>query len=213
MTDTPAPDTPAPDTPAPADALFAYAVDRLLAMEGGLAEHPADPGGITNFGISLRYAQGAPPGLLDMNGDGVVDARDIRQMTREAAVAVYRADWWEALRLAELPPAVAVQMLDSAVNIGRRQAVRELQGACILHGEPLVVDGLLGPKTRAAAGRIGDALLPTLKAQVGGFYRMLVAKRPQFGVFAAGWSNRVAHPVEWPPAGASASAGRAKAKG
>lgn len=182
----------------PDDTLFDHAVERLLLLEGGLAEHPSDPGGLTNFGISLRYAAHAPAGLLDVNDDGQVDGRDIRALTRADAVRIYREDWWDRMRLGDLPPAVAIQMLDLAVNMGRVQAVRELQSACAWHGEMLAVDGVLGALTRAAAGRIGDALVWTLKAQAAGFYRMLAVKRPQLGVFADGWRNRMLHPVVVP---------------
>lgn len=108
---------------------FIRAVDLVLKHEGGLVDHPADPGGLTNFGISQR----AYPDL------------DIRRLTRQQAMEIYHRDYWLPIRCDELPEPVAVVLFDMAVNMGRDRAVRLLQRAL-----NIPQDGLIGPRTIAA---------------------------------------------------------------
>lgn len=108
---------------------FLRAVDLVLKHEGGLVDHPADPGGLTNFGISQR----AYPDL------------DIRRLTRQQAMEIYHRDYWLPIRCDELPAPVAIVLFDMAVNMGRDRAVRLLQRAL-----NIPQDGLIGPRTVAA---------------------------------------------------------------
>lgn len=110
--------------------LFRIAVEEVLRHEGGLVEHPDDPGGLTNFGIS----QASYPHL------------DIRAMTREQAAEIYRLDFWEPLHGYKLPPALALALFDAGVNMGKVRAIKILQAAL-----GVKTDGIIGPKTISAA--------------------------------------------------------------
>lgn len=90
---------------------FDKAIDFVLRWEGGLADHEADPGGLTNFGISQR----SYPDL------------DIRNLTREQAIEIYRRDYWQASGADKLPWPLALIHLDSAVNAGVGKAQQWLQ--------------------------------------------------------------------------------------
>lgn len=118
--------------------------DRALAIlfenEGGYAGRSPgdDPGGKTIYGISIRSHPDAwrngPP-------------------TREAAKAIYRRDYWDAVRGDDLPWPVVLFVVEAAVLSGGRRAVIELQAAC-----GVATDGVIGPKTIAAARRLaGDS--------------------------------------------------------
>jgi len=161
-------------------ALFVQAVTRVLANEGGYASLPNDPGGETNFGISQRDY----PRL------------DIRNLTREGAMAIYFRDFWKAGRYAELPNAIAVKLFDLSVNMGPAHAVQCLQRALRACGTTVVEDGALGNATVAAANRAnGAALLAALRSEAAGYYRAtaeMSAGRGQGGEssFLAGWLNR-----------------------
>jgi lysozyme family protein len=72
---------------------FTYAVNEVLRSEGGLVNDPADPGGLTNYGISQR----AYPGV------------DIAKLTKEEAIAIYYRDYWLAAKCDKLPPALCRQ--------------------------------------------------------------------------------------------------------
>lgn len=161
---------------------FAKAVAVVLKHEGGLVDHPDDPGGITNYGISLRWAMKT----LDMNndgrqdadidGDGDVDSDDIRLMQRDDAIMLYRMYWWEKYRYWQISvQAVATKVFDMAVNMGPARAHMLVQQALAAAGQEVKVDGILGPKTMRA---IADAscILPAIRAEQAGFYRSLIAR-------------------------------------
>ena len=67
---------------------FDIAFDRLMGHEGGLVDHPNDPGGLTKFGISQR----SYPNI------------DIRKLTREDSKAIYRRDFWSRASMDQYYP-------------------------------------------------------------------------------------------------------------
>ena len=79
---------------------FDTAVTAVLSYEGGYVNDPNDPGGETNWGISKR----AYPNL------------DIRNLTRDRAIQIYRRDYWDSLGCDQFPPAIVIALFDSAVN-------------------------------------------------------------------------------------------------
>lgn len=190
-------------------ASFDEAVRVVLEHEGGLVDHPEDPGGVTNYGISLRWAVHAMIDagdtaleLLDIDGDGDTDADDVRTMQRADAVVLYRAFWWDRYRYGEIQDqTLATKVFDLAVNMGPKQAHRCAQRAVRGIGDDLVDDGILGPLTRAALNLFGSVgLIPPLRSEAAGFYRALIVRNdalrrhgievPDFGVFKRGWLRR-----------------------
>lgn len=90
--------------------LFTAAVHTLLEVEGGLVDHPSDPGGLTNWGISQR----AYPNL------------NIRTLTRAEAISIYHRDYWQRIPTA-LPEATRWFAFDAAVNHGVGRALGWLE--------------------------------------------------------------------------------------
>jgi lysozyme family protein len=178
-------------------ARFEDAIGYVLDNEGGYAEHPSDPGGPTFWGISLRYLKGKGE-KGDIDGDGDIDADDIRELTKAEAIEFYRKDFWNKLKLDALKTqAVACRVFDMAVNIGPRGAVKIAQRAFngLLEGDDkedrLKVDGKLGPKTRKALDSIDPVeMMDALRLFHAEFYRGLVKKNPQLKVFLDGWLRR-----------------------
>lgn len=168
--------------------LFDRAIATVFAHEGGFADHPSDPGGATNFGISLRFLKGLG---LDLDGDGKIDVNDIRTLGREDAAALYRREFWDRHGYDRLPDDIAIKVMDLAVNMGARQAHKLLQRACRAAGEMIDDDGALGPVTLATARMFApEVLLPALRSEAAGFYRALVAGRPDLNPFLNGWLRR-----------------------
>lgn len=150
---------------------FLLALDEVLKHEGGYNHDPDDPGGETNFGLSKR----AYPHL------------DIPRLTREAAAAIYRQDYWVLMRGDELPPGVAMVLFDTAVNMGRNAAVRMLQES--LPG--LKVDGVFGPGTMDRVRGANPAhLVAEIFSRRGVRYAQLVMETPTQQKYLRGWMLR-----------------------
>jgi lysozyme family protein len=147
---------------------FDQAFDKLISHEGGYVNDPRDPGGETKFGISKR----AYPSV------------DIAGLTLEQAKAIYLRDYWQRARCDELPPALAFQVFDTAVNSGIGQAIRLLQRAV-----GVADDGVTGPLTMAAIQRT-DA--EGLIARFNGQRLEFMTKLSTWDTFGRGWARRVA---------------------
>ena len=145
---------------------FDSAFGIVVGEEGGYENDPADPGGETKYGISKQ----AHPTV------------DIPALTLEAAKAIYRRDYWDAVRADELPAGVDFMAFECAVNQGQVTAIRWLQQAA-----GVMADGKLGPQTMAVLLRGGAKLVAefaTVRAleyvRTGGFNR-----------YGRGWFRRL----------------------
>ncbi|ENY81921.1 glycoside hydrolase family 108 protein [Sphingopyxis sp. MC1] len=99
---------------------IATMIDGILAREGGYVNHPSDPGGATNFGITLNVAR----------ANGFVG--DMRNLTRDQARDIYYREYIVKpgfLGIAEIDPAVAEEVIDSGVNAGQKRAALWFQQA------------------------------------------------------------------------------------
>lgn len=144
---------------------FLTAVTKTLNYEGGLVDNPADPGGLTNFGISLR----AHPDLT---------ADDIRTMTRNRAVGIYRQKYWLNLYDQIESQPVANSLFDFGVTSGIHTAVQALQGVLFMQGTP-AQDGQFGLNTLYAMNRQKEStLLQEFTVERLRFYAGLA--KPQF---------------------------------
>lgn len=138
----------------------------IVAREGGYVNDPDDPGGATNFGVTLATLQRLG---LDKTGDGRVDLRDIKALTRADAQRVYVEHYFRKPRLAELPQTVQASVFDMHVNAGTN-AVKILQQLVTRMGFAASDDGVIGPRTILAAQQ-ADAAAPGYFADAYGIAR------------------------------------------
>lgn len=185
---------------------FNRAIRVVLAHEGGFVNDPDDPGGATNWGISLRWLINA--GEIDLDGDGFhdfdmdrdgdLDIDDIAALSEADACKIYRLKFWEPYCFGQLPDSIAIKTFDLAVNMGHRQAFKLLQRACRANNLDIVDDGVIGPKTLAAIdqiARVNDGALvyghyTALRSEAAGFYRSLAAQKPTLEKYLKGWLRR-----------------------
>lgn len=153
--------------------MFDRAIKYVLQHEGGLVNDPADPGGLTNRGITQRDY----PHI------------DIRALTEAETIAIYRKDYWRPVYDEMTDADAACKIFDMAVNMGHRQAHKLLQ-----RGVGVDDDGVFGPVTLAAANGCHN-LTDRLCKQQAEFYQVLVMKRPALHKFLNGWLNR----ARWRP--------------
>lgn len=122
---------------------------QIVAREGGYVNDPDDPGGATKYGVTIHTMRRLG---LDLNSDGRVDARDVQVLPREKAVEIYLEHYFKRPRIAELPAVLQPSVFDMYVNAGT-QAVKILQRLCNEMRIETAVDGVIGPRTLAAAAR------------------------------------------------------------
>lgn len=170
---------------------FDKAVSKVLINEGGLSNDPADPGGLTQYGISLRFLKDVG---IDINGDGVVDGKDIYTLTENDAKQIYHDYWWDKYAMGTIDhPEIAFKVLDFSINMGTKQAVKLLQRACNMctPKDIIIVDGILGMQTFNKVNSLDTSmLLKNYKYVAGNFYRQLVMRNVELKKFEKGWLNR-----------------------
>ena len=123
--------------------------EEIVAREGGYVNDPDDPGGATNYGVTIHTMRRLG---LDLTGDGKVDADDVRRITRAQAVDIYLQHYFLRPRIAELPEALQASVFDMYVNAGST-AIKILQRLLNQMGERCSVDGGIGPETIGACAR------------------------------------------------------------
>lgn len=173
-------------------------VDGILAREGGFVDHPSDPGGRTNFGITERVARA--------NGF----TGNMRHLTKEQAREIYIEQYIRRpkfLGIAERDVAVAEEVIDSGVNAGQDRASKWFQMALNVFNRrgvdypDVVVDGDVGPRTLGAFDNLRRVrgtdkarilMLRMLNGLQIGHYYALAEDNTKFEDFMPGWVlNRI----------------------
>ena len=148
----------------------------MLKSEGGFVNHPSDPGGMTNLGVTKATWE---------NWVGrESDEAEMRGLTPEKVEPLYKKKYWDAVRGDELPMGLDYLMFDFAVNAGAGRAIKTLQTAV-----GVTPDGGFGPMTMAAVQAVDPVdLIERFSQAKEDFYRSLNT----FATFGKGWLNRVA---------------------
>lgn len=154
---------------------FDLCLAQVLKHEGGYVNHPRDPGGATNKGIT----QGTYDAWRVSNR---LTKRSVKLLTEDELKVIYKKNYWDAVRGDDLPVGIDLAVFDFAVNSGVSRATRILQ-----HLVKVKVDGQLGPATLRAvsANQLGltdkycDARLAFLRSL------------PHWATFGKGWGRRV----------------------
>jgi lysozyme family protein len=149
----------------------------MLAHEGGFVNHPKDPGGMTNLGVTKRVWE-------EWVGHEV-DEKQMRALTPETVAPLYKRKYWDAVRADDLVDGVDYCVFDVAVNSGPGRAVKFLQ-SCV----GVTADGGFGPRTLAAvkeAEKDPARLIEMYCARRLEFLQSLQT----FETFGKGWSRRV----------------------
>ncbi|NDD52678.1 hypothetical protein EBZ39_02155 [bacterium] len=155
---------------------FQTALAALLKHEGGFVNHPKDPGGITNLGVTKR--------VWEAFVGHEVDEQAMRSLTPEMVAPLYKQRYWDAVKGDDLPAGVDLCVFDCAVNSGAGRAIRLLQQTVGVKD-----DGLIGPATLAAVK--GKPTQQTIEKFTDTRQRFLESL-PTFGDFGRGWTRRVA---------------------
>lgn len=189
------------------DLIFKLA-DDILKAEGGYVDDPDDPGGATNFGVTIGTLKQL---RKDINKDGRIDRQDVRKLTRQMARDIFVEQYFEAPQIDLLPMALWASVFDMQVNSGRN-AILILQRLFNDMGYDIQVDGRLGHQT-AQIAKEAVAVDEGLTVDAYGiarrsYYITLAQKRPSLRKFArtrrgakGGWIRRaenfISQPFHW----------------
>jgi lysozyme family protein len=156
---------------------FTACLKFTLRYEGGYVDHPRDPGGATNLGITI--------GTLAAWRKKSVSKADVRNLRHEEAAAIYRERYWKAVQGDLLPAGVDLAVFDFAVNSGTARAAKALQAAVGVRQDGVIAIG-------------GDTLAAVDKMHPGEIIKRIcdnrltfVKKLKTWGTFGKGWSARI----------------------
>jgi lysozyme family protein len=159
-----------------AAASYDQALTRLLRDEGGYTDHPSDPGGPTNFGITLADAR--------RYWKGNATAADVRALPQSVARRIYRERYWNAMRCDELPAGVDYAVFDYGVNSGTGRAGKVLRRVLkISDSTSAITDDMLAAVAKHPAADLVVAICAERLA--------FLTSLKTFSVFGRGWTARV----------------------
>lgn len=153
---------------------FQQAATLVLDQEGGYSDDRGDPGNYTPAGVF----KGTKYGISARSYPN----EDIINLTLERALYLYKRDYWDSLRLGEIPWPLSLYVFDSAVNQGTVPATRMLQEAL-----GVTVDGVIGDETIAAA----QQAMPYHAAQFMALRAMRYTQSNNFDRYGKTWLRRV----------------------
>ena len=153
---------------------FDQCMSMLLAHEGGYVNHPSDPGGMTNLGVTKR--------TYDEYHGTDIDEEGMRQLTKADVEPIYRRNYWNRCRCQDLPSGIDWAVFDLSVNSGTGRAARLLQRAV-----ETTEDGSIGPLTLMMVKKHEVAnIINRIAVYREEFYRSLST----FDTFGRGWLRR-----------------------
>ena len=153
---------------------FDKCMEMLLVHEGGYVNHPSDPGGMTNLGVTKK--------TYDHHHGTDIDEEGMRNLTVQDVMPIYRTNYWERCRCQDLPSGVDWAVFDWAVNSGLGRSVKALQRAV-----GAFEDGIIGAQTlMAVTASQPHEIINRIAVHRDSYYREL----KHFDTFGRGWIRR-----------------------
>ena len=154
---------------------FKECLDLVLKSEGGFVNHPSDPGGMTNLGVTKKVWE-------EFVGHPVSEA-DMRALTPEKVAPLYEQKYWRTCYCEVLPRGLSLLIFSMGINAGPGRGVKLLQSC--LGG---VADGVIGPRTMELIKSLNVTdLIQKYSNARRDYYKSLKT----FDVFGKGWLSRV----------------------
>jgi len=159
--------------------VFATCLAEILKHEGGFVDHPRDPGGMTNLGVTRKTWE-------EWTGRPASEA-DMRALTPAKVTPLYSKNYWDKVRCDELHPALAMCVFDFAVNAGPGRSARYLQAMLGVERDGIVGPGTVAAATRFVASNGAAEAVKRFQQSRRDYYRRLST----FDTFGRGWLRRV----------------------
>jgi lysozyme family protein len=157
-----------------------HCLEMILHHEGGYVDHPDDPGGETNLGVTKKVYE-------DWGG-----TKDMKDLTVEDVEPIYLENYWNRVKGDDLPSGLDLCVFDFGVNAGTGRAAKYLQGMV-----GATQDGAIGPMTIEAVNKYCDEhgvdqAIGEYQHKRQGYYEGL----RHFATFGRGWTRRVTETTE-----------------
>ena len=149
---------------------FDECLKMLLHHEGGYVNHPSDPGGETNLGVTKKVYQ-------EWGG-----TKDMKDLTVEDVAPIYKKNYWDRCKCDDLESGVDWVVFDWAVNSGTGRSAKAIQKIC-----GATQDGAIGPKTLAL---IGTQNTQYVIEEFGKIRQEFYESLKTFDTFGKGWTRR-----------------------
>jgi lysozyme family protein len=154
---------------------FSKAFEHLLRSEGGYSNHPSDPGGATNLGVTQA--------VWEDWIDRTVSEENMKALTPAKVAPLYKELYWDRIKGDKLPSGVDYCVFDAAVNSGASRAAKWLQTTVAA-----VADGAIGEQTLKLVMLINPQMLIDKYSANRLAFLQRLATWPTFG---KGWERRV----------------------
>lgn len=163
-----------------AAANYQKCLDMILHHEGGYVNHPKDPGGETNLGVTKRVYE-------DFGG-----TKDMKDLTVEDVAPIYEKNYWGRMKCDEIPSGLDLCVFDFGVNAGTGRSAKFLQTMI-----GTTADGGIGPNTLSKLADYVDEngiedTIKNFQAERQSYYEGLGT----FETFGKGWTRRVTETTE-----------------
>ena len=154
---------------------FSEALEVILHHEGGYVNHPKDPGGETNLGVTKRVYE-------DFGGE-----KEMKDLTKADVEPIYKKNYWDRVKGDDLPEGLDLCIFDFAVNAGPGRAAKFIQRLV-----NTTVDGGIGPNTLKCINDHVDnygvsTTIDQYQSERHNYYQSLST----FDTFGRGWTRRV----------------------
>ena len=159
---------------------YVTCLEMILHHEGGYVNHPKDPGGETNLGVTKRVYE-------DFGG-----TKDMKDLVREDVEPIYKKNYWDRMKCDDVPAGLDLCLFDFGVNAGAGRSAKYLQRMI-----GTVADGGIGPNTLRALGNyieeVGtEGAIKNFQSKRQEYYESLST----FETFGRGWTRRVDETTE-----------------
>jgi lysozyme family protein len=153
---------------------FDKCLEMLLSHEGGFVNHPEDPGGITNLGVTKK--------VYDEWTGRESTEQEMRDLTPEDVAPIYKKNYWDRVKGDSLPSGLDWACFDWCVNSGSGRPAKAVQRAV-----GATQDGAIGPQT---LGLIMEKDPEEIINYVYGVRQDFYKSLKTFETFGRGWTRR-----------------------
>jgi len=151
----------------------------VLEHEGGYVNHPDDPGGATNRGVTQRVYDGYRKRKQK-------PTQSVLEITSDEVTDIYRRQYWSAVRGDELPAGLDYCVFDFAVNSGPRRAIQFMQRELGVSDDGIIGEITMGEIDRLSPTNVGHVCSAICTDRLAWLKRLR-----HWSTFGRGWTRRV----------------------